>query len=103
MRGRLHTVQIEPLFQHRFDRGDHQGHVLGPATRHGAVDGDLLDGGNAITRGNDADDFTRVALQVCEHAFDRSSRWRHDGQTVRPLIAVAELDGSFEVFSFENA
>jgi hypothetical protein len=62
MRGGLHGVEVELDVGQRLDGGEDDGEVFGTAPGHHGVGRDLLDGGLALARRQDADQLARIAL-----------------------------------------
>ena len=91
--GGLEAVEVEAFIQQGLDGGHDDGHVLGLAAGHDGVDGDGLDGGDAVAGRHDADDVEGVPSAGVDHALDRILGGRDDGEAVGPAVLVILLDG----------
>jgi hypothetical protein len=91
-RGRHDAVRIELGRRHRFHRGDDHRQVLGLASRHDRIGGDLFDSRGTHVRRQCCDHLTRVATGSAKHAFDPLGR----GRNYRQAIGEAAFEHEFE-------
>jgi hypothetical protein len=75
----------------RFDDGQQQRHVLRPAARHHAGDGDVPDGCLTPLGQERAEHLVRLTVGEREEPLDASGRGRDDRQAVRPLLTMEQL------------
>ena len=88
----LHAVQIKRRVGHRLDRRDDDRHVLGQATRHHAVDGNLFDRRLAPARRNLGDQGGGGQRGAGQHRRDPRLGRRHHRQAVSPALVMAKLE-----------
>ena len=81
------------LVDHRLERGQHHGQVLGPASRHGRADSDLAHRGRTPELGEADEDLVGIPVRLGEEPLDERGSGRDDRQTVGPALLVAVLDG----------
>ena len=91
VRGHHQPGQVEPRLEHRVERGQHHGHVLGPAPGHRGVGRDRLDRGHAVRGRDRADDVARTTTGCLDELIDQCTRGCERGQTVGEAERVAEL------------
>ena len=101
MRRTLHRSEVEPRQQQRLDGCDYNWKILGQATRHDCVGGQLFHGSPSSARGNLTDEIEgRTAYRFKKRPHTIRSG-RNDGQPVRPPCFVGQRQ-RFVVFANFN-
>ena len=72
-------MQVEGFLAHGLDGRDNDGHVIGQATSHDRVDGDLFRGDDAVACGDHAQDVVGELASVFQEFFYLVRRGWHDG------------------------
>ena len=82
------AVEIESVVREGLYGGDDNGQILGQATGHDGVDGDLFHGGLSLAGWQGSNDFMWRQVRVVQHVLHGLRRWRDDGEAVGQAVGM---------------